>query len=255
MMVATNAKIANSTSLALNSTGYFKAVPCLNGEEECYSTKQRMCPSEVLRLYEMAHQVSILFDAAGIWHMASGGTLLGAVRQKGLIPHDDDVDFNILRNPGEAQLQDLTLNLALNDNGMALHRGPHKDFWVIKDDKNPNLQVDVFTMVEKNLSEKSVFLTYPNGMWPGSFLPVYLKEPGQLRYWPFGATFVPGPPHDVAVTLFGDLYGPTWDKEVSCKGTSHHCTGVTDTAFDLKGRAEPTAPIRGPWGVDFSVNR
>lgn len=57
-----------------------------------YGTKERQ-----LDLLEMLREVDILLREAGIQYSLCGGTLLGAVREQGFIPWDDDVDIMVDR--------------------------------------------------------------------------------------------------------------------------------------------------------------
>jgi hypothetical protein len=54
-------------------------------------------PFLVHTLYQMMKDTHELFDAAGITYWVDWGTALGALRHKGLIPWDDDLDVNILQ--------------------------------------------------------------------------------------------------------------------------------------------------------------
>ena len=48
-------------------------------------------------LLKMISDVFTFFDENGIAYSLSGGSILGAIRHKGFIPWDDDVDINIPR--------------------------------------------------------------------------------------------------------------------------------------------------------------
>merc|ERR1712232_1489739 len=49
-----------------------------------------------MALYRTVHVAGRLLNRHGIAWWAYGGTLLGAVRNKGIIPHDNDIDFATL---------------------------------------------------------------------------------------------------------------------------------------------------------------
>lgn len=53
-------------------------------------------PEVVRRVYALGRTVSSVFRAAGLTYWTSGGTTLGIVRHKGLIPWDDDIDICVL---------------------------------------------------------------------------------------------------------------------------------------------------------------
>lgn len=53
------------------------------------------------RFFVLLTQVRARLDRGGIRHWATGGTLLGAVRHKGFIPWDDDVDLCVAPNADE----------------------------------------------------------------------------------------------------------------------------------------------------------
>lgn len=56
-------------------------------------------------LLKIANDVVAVFEKEGMEYSLSGGSILGAVRHKGFIPWDDDIDFNISRNSYNKFLQ------------------------------------------------------------------------------------------------------------------------------------------------------
>jgi len=64
-------------------------IPCTDAD------LPRMDPHDVGRFYDLLMKVDHLFKKAGISYWATTGTLLGAVRHRGVIPWDDDIDIAI----------------------------------------------------------------------------------------------------------------------------------------------------------------
>jgi len=69
-------------------------------EEDLCSVLQRVlppCPHQN-RLISMLQAIDQWLGEADVPYWVTGGTLLGAVRHKGFIPHDDDVDIEIMES-------------------------------------------------------------------------------------------------------------------------------------------------------------
>jgi len=222
-------------------------VPCLNGKGDCYNKMQRMSPQDALTRYQLLHSTRKLFDRHKIWHVASGGTLLGAVRNKGIIPHDDDLDLDIMWddfNVSEA------LKADLKKNGLGIGEVSHFRKKVLKMDMPPpRVYLDLFGLVKQGGK-----ITYPEewrchgkclqAEWPAS-----IAEEGGLIQWPFGGTTVPAPPRDISETFLTIAYGPTWRNESICNRsvTWHECHPVEDVEYDLTGKALPDSPLFDPF--------
>lgn len=54
-----------------------------------------MTATERDRCYQLLHEVTTRLDDHGVVYWAASGTLLGAVRHKGMIPWDDDIDLAV----------------------------------------------------------------------------------------------------------------------------------------------------------------
>jgi phosphorylcholine metabolism protein LicD len=54
-------------------------------------------PSIVKMLYQMLFDVHTIFSQNKLKYFLDGGSLLGAVRHKGIIPWDDDIDLGIMK--------------------------------------------------------------------------------------------------------------------------------------------------------------
>src|SRR6185295_19115650 len=71
-----------------------------------YPINKNMPRTWYLHLYQLMKDVHDLFTIHKLEYWIQGGTLLGAVRHKGIIPWDDDLDINI-------QLKDKDLFISL----------------------------------------------------------------------------------------------------------------------------------------------
>lgn len=81
----------------------------------------------VKRLYLLGRIISRVFKENNIPYWVTGGTLLGCVRHKGLIPWDDDIDISVMESHEQKleQIKDILLDnqLVLTDTffGFRLH--------------------------------------------------------------------------------------------------------------------------------------
>lgn len=87
----------NICTMALNLCLLFLPYFIFGQNIEAYYTK----PEDVLALYQMMKDTHEILQVHGITYWIHAGTLLGAVRHKGLIPWDDDCDICIDKNDKE----------------------------------------------------------------------------------------------------------------------------------------------------------
>ncbi len=62
-------------------------------------------PEVIHALYQITKDVVDIFEHVGLHYFAIAGTLLGAIRHKGIIPWDDDVDIGILEGNESALIE------------------------------------------------------------------------------------------------------------------------------------------------------
>ena len=145
----------------------------------------------VLHLYQMLKDVHEVFVKHGVKYWIDGGTLLGAVRHGGIIPWDDDIDLNILKDQEELfiSLADTfeKLGYKMKKIGVCYQlryracEGPQKPF------------LDVFIMVEENKKIYFEKRKAARGMRKGDFIFFTADELFPLREYTFGELTVYGP--------------------------------------------------------------
>lgn len=230
------------------------------------SLNQRLCKEDALALYRLGHVVGALLDRHQIVWWATGGTLLGAVRNKGIIPHDDDMDYNILNEQSDVLLSRTFIN-SLTKNNLTMHR-VEEGFWQIRP-LHPNggelLHVDIFAMWRNSYTcDRTNVLCYPHQWWHKHTFPASLcasdsDSPATdqktsssvhcplLRRWPFGKSgFVWGPPEDMAKTYLNHVYGPDWQKVARCQDTNHPCGLIQNATHDATEALEQSGPLIEP---------
>jgi phosphorylcholine metabolism protein LicD len=98
--------------------GYEKRLAALKREnfsEIVYPESQ-----DILKCYQTLYDITKLFDKHKIEYYIDGGTLLGAVRHKGMIPWDDDLDVEVLQRD-ESKLTSDSFKLSLKKSGYNIH--------------------------------------------------------------------------------------------------------------------------------------
>ena len=118
-----------------------------------YTTKKIQV--ELLNLLKIIHEIC---DKNGIKYTLHGGTLLGAIREKGFIPWDDDADIALLREDYE-KLKDIIVRNSTDSFYFDGERDKAKKIW-LKQKGKPTVWVDIFIydyISEKKLSQKNKF--------------------------------------------------------------------------------------------------
>jgi hypothetical protein len=229
-----------------------------------FSAKQRLSKDDALALYRLGHVVGVLLDRHQVAWWATGGTLLGAVRNKGIIPHDDDIDYSMLNDQSEILLSK-SFKDDLGKNGLTMHR-VQEGFWQIfpahKNGSAP-LHVDIFAMWRtfSACCQKNV-ICHPHQWWHKHTFPVSLCSPVSgsrvpeqnkniscplLRRWPFGKSgSVWGPPPEIATSYLNHVYGTDWQTVARCQDTNHPCGLVENATYDATEALEPSGPLEEP---------
>lgn len=208
----------------------------------------RLHPQEVGLFYDLMIRVDDIFKANTLTYWATCGTLLGAVRHRGMIPWDDDLDIAIFE-------KDLPQLLALQDvlakEGLKIGFHPKYEIYkiypedgeaIIDKDGNPYPWkypfLDIFP-----LSEMDGVYTYAAPIWKNSpklvkrdhYLPEELVVP--LPELAFGPLKLPTP-HN-ALHYINRMYGKDWNRVAYVMFSHRHEKFVPKIKVDLINRTPP----------------
>lgn len=81
---------------------------------------QRTSDLEMLWLYQVAHTTAKILERSGYVYVACGGTLIGALRDGGIVAHDDDIDLCTDKRNFRRMMKDSAVLKAFNANGLQL---------------------------------------------------------------------------------------------------------------------------------------
>jgi hypothetical protein len=165
-----------------------------------------LSPDESFDLYKLLHRVVKILEKNNIVYWASGGTFLGAIRCKGIIKWDDDLDICILHQDKE-KLKELIVNekdIYLDLSSTLVNK--------IKYNTGVYPFLDIFFMVPELENGKIVYkcaLKRARDTWKNE---VYLeKELVPLKKTKFGAMEIAIP--NEYERYFLSYFGKNWNKE------------------------------------------
>lgn len=178
----------------------------INGESFSYEeeilTYENTKPMSEEEGKALLHKVKELLDAKGIEFMLGYGTLLGAVRNHGIIPGDEDLDI-IVRD--EKRLQSLLPYL--RDNGIQLIRHYIGNVYSFR--MGANSYIDIYIL--RRIPKTSIWSLYCYSIAEHEYVPKWLVNKTQPIEF-LGATFkCPRNPE----RLLEFWYGKTWRTPVS----------------------------------------
>jgi len=170
-------------------------------------------------LYQLTGKLSHLLKEEGVDHWMIGGTLLGAVRHKAIIPWDDDVDFGYWQHDDD-RISNMQVNGIFGKYGMKAKRSWFG--WKVFAKKSRSSYkkeppfVDLFQC--KSFGDEVAFsytkarLRYPTEKY-------LFHELYPLRLYSFGPIEIPGPKNPMP--YLKRKFGPNWATEAI--GHKQHC--------------------------------
>lgn len=170
-------------------------------------------PNIIRKLYKMIYVVEKILRIYNIDYWAEGGTLLGALRHKGIIPWDEDADLQILdvdefkieqiRNPLKIFGYELTKTWwgykIFPQDGV-----PIKNFsW-----KYPGLDIFVATIDKDKYGDDILIYKYPKAQQHFKKCWSYYRDIFPLKRYKFGSFEINGPNNPY--TYLQSCYGHDW---------------------------------------------
>jgi hypothetical protein len=238
-----------------------------------YSENQRMHPDDALTMYRMGHILGQLMDKHELVWFATDGTLLGLVRNKGIIPHDDDIDLAVLDEQLD-EIKSRKFQDDLHENGLHLVAPPGRtdriyiwnwtSFVESSGRGTPNargtrMKIDLWPMTKGAGTLHQLHAThygYPSSICVNSTeFKKMAKDDAKrmmtgmhtskwhcaLRRYPFGEDNIWAPSMVVSDRYLFRHYGNY--KQPLCKETLHTCHLVSNTTHDITAHAMPTGPL------------
>ena len=170
-------------------------------------------PKFVKGLYKLIYDVHNVFVGNDIFYYVDGGTLLGAMPQRGsgVIPWDDDIDLEVSYKD-ISKITSTSVRKQFDILGYKVRK--HSEGWVkiVKKGRGHQPDADVFPVrVKKEGGKYRTAWDFEVGRdaWPKCYF--YINELLPLKKYKFGKIFVLGPKNPRP--MLNRCYGPSWAKK------------------------------------------
>jgi len=153
-------------------------------------------------LYHLFYIITYELKKNNIKYIILGGTLLGSIRHRGLIPWDDDVDIGIIDKTDEEIY--ILLNNILNKYGLIIKKSIRGTLVKVQSPKSNRINIDLFPLIKQNNIYK--FLPPYDKIYKNEWF--YENELYPIKQYKFGKLQVYGP--NKAINYLNRAY-PNWE--------------------------------------------